>query len=94
MDSHGSGFGYSVSVNGLNWSAMKYVVVTDKLQSWWAEFRTPLGLIPEEDGTFTVFFTAMKEKTDYWEHMGEKDYSLDTGFDSMGMLKVRLVNSD
>lgn len=91
MDSHGSGFGYALSADGLNWSAMKYVEVTDKLRPWWAEFRTPLGLIPEGDRTFSVFFTAMKEGTDYWDHMGEEGYTLDTGFDSMGMLKVRLV---
>jgi hypothetical protein len=93
MDSHGSGFGYSVSADGLNWSAMKYVQVTDKLQKWWWEFRTPLGLVPEDDGTFTVFFTVMSEETDYWNHMGEEGYILDTGFDSVGLLKVRLVSS-
>lgn len=93
MDSHGSGFGYSVSVDGLNWSEMKYVEVTDKLDQWWTEFRTPLGLIQEEDGLFTVFFSVMKEETDYWDHIGEEGYVLDTGFDSMGMLKVRLVRN-
>ena len=93
MDSHGSGFGYSVSADGLNWSEMKYVQVTDKLQPWWSEFRTPLGLVPEGDGLFTVFFTAMKEETDYWDHIGEEGYVLDTGFDSVGMLKVTLVKN-
>jgi hypothetical protein len=33
----------------------------------------------------------MKEETDYWNHIGEEGYVLDTGFDSMGMLKVKLV---
>ena len=93
MDSHGTGFGYSVSVDGLNWSKMKYVQVTDKLDKWWTEFRTPLGLIQEEDGLFTVFFTAMKKGTDYWDHIGEEGYILDTGFDSMGMMKLRLTNN-
>jgi hypothetical protein len=91
MDSHGSGFGYSISSNGVDWSAMKFVEVTDKVEAWWSEFRTPLGLIEEEDGTFTLFFTAMKEPTDYWQHLGEKGYSLDTGFDSVGKLTLRLV---
>ena len=93
MDSHGTGFGYSVSVDGLNWSKMKYVQVTNKLDTWWAEFRTPLGLIQEDDGLFTIFFTVMKEGTDYWDHIGEEGYILDTGFDSVGMLKVRLIKS-
>jgi hypothetical protein len=90
MDSHGTGFGYSVSADGLNWSEMKYVAVTDKLEKWWAEFRTPLGLVQESDGLFTLFFTVMKSGTDYWDHIGEESYILDTGFDSVGMLKVRL----
>jgi hypothetical protein len=93
MDSHGTGFGYSVSLDGLRWSEMKYVEVTDKLHKWWAEFRTPLGLIQEEDGLFTVFFTVMKEETDYWNHIGEEGHTLDTGFDSVGMLKVKLVKN-
>jgi len=92
MDSHGPGFGYSISRNGVDWSEMKYVEVTDKVEPWWSEFRTPLGLIEEEDGTCTLFFTAIKEPTDYWEHMGEKGYSLNTGFDSMGRLTLRLIN--
>jgi hypothetical protein len=35
----------------------------------------------------------MKEETDYWDHIGEEDYLLDTGFDSVGMLKVKLVKN-
>lgn len=90
MDSHGSGFGYSVSTDGLEWSPMKYVAVTDKLGKWWSEFRTPLGLLPEEDGTFTLFFTVMKESTDYWDHLGKEGYVLDTGFDSVGKMTLRI----
>ena len=93
MDSHGSGFGYSISVNGLDWSPMKYVEVTDKLDQWWSEFRTPLGLIEETDGTFTLFFTVMKEPTDYWDHLGEEGAVLDTGFDSVGKMTLRVVRN-
>ncbi len=93
MDSHGTGFGYSVSIDGLTWSLMKYVEVTDKLDQWWSEFRTPLGLVPEDDGTFTLFFTVMKESTDYWDHLGEDGYVLDTGFDSVGKLTLQIVNN-
>ncbi len=94
MDSHGTGFGYSISTNGVDWSVMKYVEVTDKLVPWWSEFRTPLGLIEEEDGTYTLFFTVMKESTDYWDHMGEEGYYLDTGFDSVGKLTLRVVRKN
>lgn len=91
MDAHGDGFGYSLSYDGFNWSRMYHVNVSEKLKPWWSEFRTPLCLIEEDDGRFSVFFTAMKEETDYWEHMGEEGYVLDTGFDSMGWLRVKLI---
>jgi hypothetical protein len=93
MDSHGEGFGYSVSPDGIYWSKLKTLNVTDKMTSWWFEFRTPLSLIREDDGTYTVFFTVMKEETDYWQHIGEEGYILDTGFDSMGKLSVRIITS-
>jgi hypothetical protein len=91
MDSHGTGFGYSTSYNGVDWSPMKYVEVTDRLDKWWAEFRTPLGMVPEEDGSFTLFFTVMKDPTDYWDHLGEPGYVLDTGFDSVGKMTLRII---
>ena len=93
MDAHGDGFGYSLSYDGLNWSEMYHINVTEKMKCWWSEFRTPLCLIEEENGYFSVFFTAMKEETDYWQHIGEPGYILDTGFDSMGLLKVKLVSN-
>ncbi len=94
MDSQGNGFGYSTSVNGLDWSPMKYVEVIDKLDQWWYEFRTPLGLIEEEDGLFTLFFTVMPESTDFWEHLGEEGYFLDTGFDSVGKMTLKITKNE
>jgi hypothetical protein len=70
---------------------MRHVRVTDKIRPWWSEFRTPLGLIEEENGSFTLFFTATGEDTDYWQHMGEEGYVLDTGFDTMGLLRLKLI---
>ena len=92
MDSHGEGFGYSVSPDGVTWSQMIEIQVVDKMEKWWSGFRTPLGLIPEGDGTYTVFFTVMMEDTDYWDHIGEPGYKLDTGFDSVGKLSVRIIH--
>ena len=64
MDALGEGFGYSLSYNGLDWSEMYHIAVTDRIDPWWAEFRTPLCFIEEADGLFGVFFTATKEYTD------------------------------
>lgn len=91
MDAHGDGFGYSASYDGLNWTPMEHIEVSEKMKSWWSEFRTPLCLIHESEDLYTVFFTATDENTDYWEHMGEEGYMLDTGFDNMGKLTVRVV---
>ena len=35
----------------------------------------------------------MKESTDYWDHLGEEGYILDTGFDSVGKLKLKIVKN-
>ncbi len=72
---------------------MKTLKVVDKMDKWWFQFRTPLCLIPEDDGSYTVFFTAMKEETDYWLHIGEPGYTLNTGFDSVGKLSVSIVKN-
>lgn len=65
---------YSISIDGINWSAEARIKVqtTDKL---WAEvgdhaMRTPLCAIEEDDGTFTVLYTAMTESN------GKKFYAI------------------
>ncbi|MCU7550648.1 hypothetical protein OCK74_16130 [Chitinophagaceae bacterium LB-8] len=55
--------GYSISNDGLNWSRETRVKVQSP-KNLWAEAgdhytRTPLCAIEEEDGTFTVIYTAM-----------------------------------
>jgi hypothetical protein len=55
-------FGYSVSDDGVNWSKAKYLDLEEKTSRWWREhfgMRTPLGLLPEGDNVYTVFFTAI-----------------------------------
>jgi len=60
--------GYSLSTDGLNWSAEKRVKVQFK-DNIWAEdgdhsTRTPLCAIEQSDGTFTVIYTALTIKND------------------------------
>ncbi len=55
--------GYSISNDGLNWSKEIRVKI-QSAKNLWAEpgdhyTRTPLCAIEEEDGTFTVIYTAM-----------------------------------
>jgi hypothetical protein len=54
--------GYSISEDGIHWSAGQHLVVQAGDGIWASEVRTPLGLVQEDNGTFTLFYTA-NEKT-------------------------------
>ncbi len=53
------GFAYSLSKDGLNWQKGVTIPLEPAVKKWWVKMRTPLGLIPEDDGTYTIFYTAM-----------------------------------
>lgn len=59
---------YSISEDGVNWSKEKRIKVQSEKNRWAKEgdhyTRTPLCAMEEEDGTFTVFYTAMMNKSD------------------------------
>jgi hypothetical protein len=55
--------GYAVSTDGIHWSSGQHLVVQKDDEIWASEVRTPLGLIEEGKGTFTLFYTA-NQKTD------------------------------
>ena len=70
-------FGYTWSENGLNWSKAEALPLDSYCDKWWWAMRTPLCLIPERDGTYTIFFTS---------------YTNDPyGFATVGMAKVIIV---
>lgn len=48
---------YALSTDGLRWGS-EQLIDLPHVPSWLDAVRTPLGLIPEDDGTFTLFFTA------------------------------------
>ena len=53
--------GFGFSKDGVNWLAEEgaAVTVTEQGEPFWAKvIRTPLGMVEEGDGTFSVFFTA------------------------------------
>jgi hypothetical protein len=49
--------GYALSEDGVEWGKAKYLLL-DRSKLWTSDVRTPLGLIPEDDGTFTLFYTG------------------------------------
>ena len=69
--------GYVLSRDGLEWSSAQYLAL-DKAKLWTKELRTSLGLIPEGDGTFTIFYTGFFDQPGYGTYSG------------VGMLTVRL----
>lgn len=73
------GIGFSYSDDGLHWArGSNYPIVTED-KTWEKLVRTPLGLIPEEDGTYTVFYTA-----------GPKEGK----FHPLSRLKVKIVQGE
>ena len=54
--------GYSFSRDGIHWAAGKVLIVQKDRGLWASEVRTPLGLIPEGNDTFTLFYTANEDQ--------------------------------
>ncbi len=54
--------GYLLSRDGVHWSKVRHIEIEPTVKRWWAEMRTPLSLIRESDGTYTMFFTAYKNR--------------------------------
>jgi hypothetical protein len=70
--------GYSVSKDGIHWPQGKALVVQSRRETnWSADLRTPLGLVPEPDGTFTLLYTARMKDREFW---------------AIGKVRVKLVN--
>ena len=72
-----------MSADGLNWDKAQFVDLQEYTEKWWSAMRTPLGLIPEKDGTFTTFFTAYTTKDDTQSPEG--------GFAEIGKVSFRLI---
>jgi hypothetical protein len=78
--------GYSVSADGVHWGGGQHLVVQSGSGIWASEVRTPLGLIEEGNGTFTLFYTA-NQKIDGGQVDGN-GITLTPG--AMGMVEVRI----
>ncbi len=64
-----SEIGYTTSPDGIHWSAGRQLVVQPQGPGQWAlVVRTPLGLIPESDGSFTLFYTGSTGSGDVWNN--------------------------
>lgn len=66
--------GYSLSKDGLHWSEARYMPIHTKIKKWWNTMRTPLCLIPEGNGVYTILFAAINDQR----------------FHPIGMVKVKM----
>lgn len=60
------GFGYADSADGIHWSEAQELPLQAPLDDL-RKVRTPLGLIEEDDGTFSVFYTGFARGDDWGE---------------------------
>jgi hypothetical protein len=81
--------GYSFSSDGVHWGTGQHLVVQAGKGIWATEVRTPLGLVDEGNGAFTLFYTA-NERID-----GARTdaYGVNATPGSVGVVDVRLVSS-
>ena len=66
---------YTLSKDGIHWSEAHYLPIDTKVKKWWHTMRTPLGLIPEGNGIYTIIYAAVNN---------------DMRFHPMGMVQVKL----
>jgi hypothetical protein len=53
--------GYTFSTDGIHWSPGQQLIVQSGKGVWANEIRTPLGLVPEAKGRFTLYYTANQD---------------------------------
>lgn len=67
--------GYSLSKDGVKWSAASYLPIETKVKKWWNIMRTPLCLIDEGNDVYTIIYAAIVNNK---------------RFHPIGMVKVKL----
>lgn len=53
---------YSLSKDGYHWSQAWYMPIENKVRKWWDIMRTPMCLIPEGNGVYTILYAAIESK--------------------------------
>lgn len=77
--------GYTYSPDGLHWAPGESLIVQLKGKGFWADdVRTPLGLIPEENDTFALFYTG------YQNVVSKFPDTTDPGTSAVGLVRVKL----
>ncbi len=73
--------GYTCSRDGIHWlPGGRILVQPTGPANWSRDLRTPMGLIPEGNGVYTMFYTGFDRSTPEW-----------TGYESVGVVRLRVV---
>ena len=63
----GENIGYSFSLDGVDWVSGKRLAIHSRRETNWAlDIRTPLGLIPLDNGEFAMLYTARAKAELFW----------------------------
>ena len=68
-------FGYSLSLDGVKWSKATYFPIRNRVNKWWTTMRTPIGLVSEGDGVYSIIYAAINDER----------------FHPIGLVRVRLI---
>jgi len=85
-------FGYMVSSDGIHWSKPIVINLENHPGKWWGLTRTPLGLIDEGEGIYSMYFTAYNKNfyqiPGIWE--AKTDAVFNGFFASVGAIRLKL----
>lgn len=85
-------FGYMLSDDGINWGKPILIDLENHPAKWWGLTRTPLGMIAEGNGIYTLYFTAYNKN--FYTIPGIWSAGTDDVFKgffaSIGMIKLKL----
>jgi hypothetical protein len=89
-DHRPNSIGYSLSSDGIHWSSGRQLTVQTGKGVWASEVRTPLGLIDEGNGSFTLFYSG--NETIPGTHADRNGITLTPG--AVGIVEVKLRQTE
>ena len=82
--------GVAWSADGITWGKGEAVIVQPQPGTWAKDVRTPLGLIDEGGGTYTVFYTGFEQPPDWGRLLrGQGGETCAIGFAELKTLQAR-----
>lgn len=87
-DSQGADMiGYAYSADGIHWNPGKRLVIQPRAGQWSKDVRTPLGLVAEGGGIYSVYYTGFEQEPD-WKALLAGNAGKTSC--AVGLVKVRL----